>query len=119
MCVSFVRGIGISSDPSRAPADTLVMPNYHGSLGRGQRFAHSLLGQCGRLDVEDCMACIRHQIKQGVAEEGNLFVQGGSHGGFLTLHLVGMFPAMFQRAIVRNPVVAAGVMEGTTDIPDW
>jgi acylaminoacyl-peptidase len=95
------------------------MPNYHGSLGRGQQFAHSLIGKCGQLDVDDCVACIDYYTSTGVAEKDRVHVQGGSHGGFLTAHLIGMFPDKFRRAVVRNPVIAAGTMEGTTDIPDW
>ncbi|UZJ54196.1 hypothetical protein CBS101457_003516 [Exobasidium rhododendri] len=98
---------------------TLIMPNYHGSLGRGQRFAHSLVGKCGQLDVDDCVKCVDHFVSTGLANRDKFYVQGGSHGGFLAVHLIGMFPTMFQRAVVRNPVVAAGIMEGTTDIPDW
>jgi acylaminoacyl-peptidase len=95
------------------------MPNYHGSLGRGQQFAHSLLGKCGTLDVKDCIATVDQLVQTGKADAAHLYVQGGSHGGFLAVHMIGMYPTKFQRAIVRNPVIAAGVMEGTTDIPDW
>ena len=45
-------------------------------------------GNCGKLDVEDCYATIRHLIDSGTAEEGpgKQFVIGGSHGGFLVAH---------------------------------
>lgn len=69
--------------------------------------------------MQDCVACIQHLVKQGIADEQRLFVSGGSHGGFLTVHLIGTYPKMFQRAIVRNPVIAVGQMEATSDIPEW
>jgi len=91
-------------------------------LGFGDGFVQRLviLGNCGRLDVEDCHASIRHLIDIGIAEEGpgKLFVTGGSHGGFLAAHLIGQYPDMFSAAVMRNPVIlAAGVF--ASDIPDW
>lgn len=44
---------------------------------------------------------------------------GGSHGGFLSLHLIGQFPDTFRCAMVRNPVTHIPGMVGVTDIPDW
>lgn len=97
----------------------MIQPNYHGSLGRGQRFAHSLLGKCGTLDVEDCHDCIVQLIKGGQDSDLPLYVDGGSHGGFLALHLVGRYPEEFTAAVARNPVTSANFMEGTNDIADW
>lgn len=37
----------------------VVLPNYSGSLGLGQEFAHSLLGKAGTLDVADCLAVVK------------------------------------------------------------
>eukprot|EP00960_Hanusia_phi_P064479 765802-Hanusia_phi.AAC.12 len=46
-------------------------------------------------------------------------VCGGSHGGFLSLHLLAQFPSLFKAAAVRNPVTNVATMFGATDIPDW
>lgn len=100
-------------------ADTVALPNYHGSLGRGEQFVQSLIGQCGTLDVNDCKAIIDQLISERIADKGKLLVMGGSHGGFLTTHLIGQYPDLFQRAVVRNPVIAVGQMEATSDIPEW
>ncbi|KAG6853149.1 hypothetical protein C0991_006556 [Blastosporella zonata] len=101
-------------------ADTLSMPNYTGSLGFGESAVHALPGNCGTLDVEDCIASTRHLIKLGISIEGpgKQFVMGGSHGGFLTGHLIGQYPDMFSAAVTRNPVMSAGEISNT-DIPDW
>lgn len=68
--------------------DTVSLPNFTGSLGYGDDFVQQLVEKCGTLDVDDVMASIKHLLKMGVAEEGpgKQFVQGGSHGGFITGH---------------------------------
>ena len=68
--------------------DAVCFVNYTGSLGFGENFVRKLLGQCGTLDVQDCIASVNHLIDIGVSERGpgKQFVQGGSHGGFLAAH---------------------------------
>lgn len=44
---------------------------------------------------------------------------GGSHGGFLALHLAGRHGSMFKAVVARNPVTNLASMLGTSDIPDW
>ena len=44
---------------------------------------------------------------------------GGSHGGFLTGHLVGQQPRRFRCAVLRNPVCDLSLMIHVSDIPDW
>ncbi|KAK2465161.1 hypothetical protein APHAL10511_002853 [Amanita phalloides] len=99
---------------------TLALPNYTGSLGFGQSSILRLLGQCGSLDVQDCIQSLHHLVKLKHAQlgRGKLFVFGGSHGGFLGAHLIGQFPDIFSAAVLRNPVISVGEMSAS-DIPDW
>lgn len=101
---------------------TVSLPNYTGSLGYGEGFVQRLVipGNCGKLDVEDCYASIRHLIDSGIAEEGpgKQFLSGGSHGGFLVAHLIGRFPDFFSAAVLRNPVISVGSIS-SSDIRDW
>ncbi|KAJ6541002.1 Alpha/Beta hydrolase protein [Mycena vulgaris] len=98
---------------------TVSQPNYSGSTGFGEKSVRALMGHCGTLDVQDCIVTARHLVSLGLAVEGKgkQFVMGGSHGGFLTAHLIGQFPDMFTAAIARNPVISTDPL--SSDIPDW
>jgi len=94
----------------------------------GEKFLQSLPGRCGALDVIDCMDAIAYVTGQSqvrdiartpMVDTDRLSVFGGSHGGFLSLHLVGQYPDTFKAACVRNPVANVNAMSGLSDIPDW
>lgn len=44
---------------------------------------------CYLQDVNDVLAAIDHVIEKGLADPSKIAVLGGSHGGFLTTHLIG------------------------------
>ncbi|XP_059446033.1 acylamino-acid-releasing enzyme isoform X2 [Corylus avellana] len=97
----------------------LLIVNYRGSLGFGEEALQSLPGKVGSQDVNDVLTAIDHVIDKGLASPSKITVLGGSHGGFLTTHLIGQAPDKFVAAAVRNPVCNIALMVGTTDIPDW
>ncbi|XP_044484108.1 acylamino-acid-releasing enzyme-like isoform X2 [Mangifera indica] len=107
--LAFLSSIGFS----------LLIINYRGSLGFGEEALQSLPGKVGSQDVNDVLTAIDHVIDMGLASSSNITVLGGSHGGFLTSHLIGQAPDKFVAAAVRNPVCNLALMVGTTDIPDW
>ncbi|KAL2323785.1 hypothetical protein Fmac_028164 [Flemingia macrophylla] len=98
---------------------SLLIVNYRGSLGFGEEALQSLPGKVGSQDVNDVLTAIDHVIKLGLASPSKIAVLGGSHGGFLTTHLIGQAPEKFVAAAARNPVCNLALMVGTTDIPDW
>ncbi|XP_043692144.1 acylamino-acid-releasing enzyme-like isoform X1 [Telopea speciosissima] len=107
--LSFLSSIGYS----------LLIVNYRGSLGFGEEALQSLPGKVGSQDVNDVLTAMDHVIDMGLADRSKITVLGGSHGGFLTTHLIGQEPDRFVAAAVRNPVCNLALMMGTTDIPDW
>eukprot|EP00258_Populus_trichocarpa_P007689 XP_002312565.3 acylamino-acid-releasing enzyme [Populus trichocarpa] len=98
---------------------SLLIVNYRGSLGFGEEALQSLPGKVGSQDVKDVITAIDHVIDTGVASPSKIAVIGGSHGGFLTTHLIGQAPDKFVAAAARNPVCNLVSMVGITDIPDW
>ncbi|KAI5397372.1 hypothetical protein KIW84_063256 [Lathyrus oleraceus] len=98
---------------------SLLIVNYRGSLGFGEEALQSLPGKIGSQDVNDVLNAIDHVIDLGLASPSKIAVLGGSHGGFLTTHLIGQAPEKFAAAAARNPVCNLALMVGTTDIPDW
>lgn len=81
----------------------VIMVNYRGSIGYGQDFVAALPGKVGFMDVyvslinhtcfsEDVHAATMHMLQASPVKEqldGNrVACFGGSHGGFLSAHLV-------------------------------
>jgi len=61
----------------------ILIPNYRGSSGRGQRFASYGRGRLGIYDEPDIVAMVQYAITQGYADSDNLVAGGWSQGGHL------------------------------------
>jgi dipeptidyl aminopeptidase/acylaminoacyl peptidase len=62
----------------------ILLPNYRGSSGRGERFASYSIGGLGVYDYADVIALTQCAIDKGFADKERLLVGGWSQGGFLT-----------------------------------
>lgn len=58
-------------------------------------------------------------LSPALVDSGRVGIMGGSHGGFLTAHLLGQFPSYFKAGALRNPVITIPSMFTSSDIPDW
>jgi acylaminoacyl-peptidase len=76
---------------------TICMVNYRGSPGFGQSFIEALPGNIGKMDVQDTHAATVHVLKTlGEKLDSDLVsVIGGSHGGFLSAHMIGIFVLVY------------------------
>ena len=92
----------------------IVCVNYRGSVGFGADFVRQLPGHVGTRDVSDCLAALDYA--KAKKDYANLFVFGGSHGGFLTAWITAS-GRHFAACAIRNPVVNLNSMYAVTDIP--
>ncbi|XP_054752252.2 acylamino-acid-releasing enzyme-like [Lytechinus pictus] len=93
--------------------------NYRGSVGFGQASIHSLPGAVGTNDVQDVQTAAEALIDQGLVDPKRIAVSGGSHGGFLSTHMIGQYSDFYKVCVTRNPVTNVAAMLGGTDIPSW
>ena len=98
---------------------SVIQLNYRGSTGFGLEPLESLLGKCGSQDVHDCQNAVTLLAKTYNLDSKRAFVMGGSHGGFLTCHLIAQFPHYYKAAVAHNPVTDFPAAVRTSDIPDW
>ncbi|XP_076010063.1 LOW QUALITY PROTEIN: acylamino-acid-releasing enzyme [Genypterus blacodes] len=98
----------------------VLMVNYRGSTGFGQDSILSLIGQIGCQDVRDVQRAVLTALQSDeTLDPKRLAVIGGSHGGFLSCHLIGQYPDFYRACAARNPVINAATLLGTSDIMDW
>ncbi len=63
----------------------VVDVNYRGSTGFGRDYRHSLRGNWGIKDVDDCVAAATWLAERGEVDGRRLAIRGGSAGGYTTL----------------------------------
>ena len=101
----------------------VLLCNYRGSTGFGKDNLEALPGKVGDMDVKDVHNFVQLLLKKfegrQVVDENNIFIFGGSHGGFIGAHLVGQYPDFYRAASLLNPVTDLSAMMMVTDIPDW
>uniref|UniRef100_A0A3B5KUR0 Acylamino-acid-releasing enzyme n=1 Tax=Xiphophorus couchianus TaxID=32473 RepID=A0A3B5KUR0_9TELE len=121
--VVFIHGLDLSLAFRRHSASLplcLHPVNYRGSTGFGQDSILSLIGQVGSQDVKDVQRAVMAALQNDkTLDPKRLAVIGGSHGGFLSCHLIGQYPDFYRACAARNPVINAATLLGTSDIVDW
>jgi acylaminoacyl-peptidase len=76
---------------------TLVLVNYRGSLGFGEDSVRSLASNVGTLDIQDTHLAATQAMKKEGVDASKLIAYGGSHGGFISLHMIGQYPVKFKK----------------------
>ena len=98
----------------------IILANYRGSTSDTTDSLYSLPGKIGVQDVQDVKRLTELFLDQcdDICDRKNVFLFGGSHGGFLSAHLIGQFPDFYRAAVMRNPLIDISTMPATTDIID-
>ncbi|KAH0365338.1 putative acylamino-acid-releasing enzyme, partial [Aureobasidium melanogenum] len=99
----------------------VLLPNYRGSSGRGQKFAESSIGGTGKHDYADIITMTQHAITQGYANKDKLLICGFSQGGFLTFLCSvrnGLHPYewKFRAAVAGSGISDSDAMALTSDL---
>lgn len=78
--------------------------NYHGSSSFGLDFQKSIVGRVGQLELEDMVAARSWLIQQGFSKPDQIFLMGGSYGGYLTLWGMVKRPDLWKAGLARVPI---------------
>ena len=92
----------------------VLLPNIRGSAGRGREFRALSVGEWGRGDYQDVMALTDWAVASGTASPDQLYLTGGSYGGFIvnwTLTQNGRFRAAVSERSISNFVSKIGTAD--------
>lgn len=93
----------------------VLAPNFRGSGNYGREFVRSNIGDWGGGDYRDIMAGVDNLIKEGIADETKLGVEGWSYGGFMTNWII-THTDRFKAAVSGAGLSNLESFYGTTDI---
>lgn len=96
----------------------VVMPNYRGSLGRGNAFATAARGDMGGTEWADVVTIVDAAVAAGIADPDRLGVGGWSQGGFLTAWAV-TASDRFKVGVMGAGVSDWLMIAATGDMPDF
>ncbi len=109
----------------------VLLPNYRGSVGRGQRFTRLNVGDPAGREFEDVTRGVAACVDRGVADGDRVGIMGASYGGYLTAWAAATSD-VFSAAVVisgisdllscyhtcNNPPFYELMLEGTPYDPD-
>jgi dipeptidyl aminopeptidase/acylaminoacyl peptidase len=74
---------------------TVLAPNYRGSTGYGKKWQNASLYDMGGVDNDDCAAGVKYLIENNLADKNKIGVTGRSHGGYLTMTCMTVYPELW------------------------
>lgn len=92
--------------------------NPRGSGGYGEAFQESLFGSWGKIAMVDIMAGVEKLLKKNIVDPEQIFLTGGSYGGYMTVWMLA-HSDMFRAAVSQRGVYNLLSFFGTTDIPSF
>lgn len=94
----------------------VIMLNPRGGQGYGQEFVKAILGDYGNEDYQDLMLGLDYVLTEyPEIDKNNVYVAGGSYGGFMTNWIVG-HTNRFKAAVTQRSISNWISFYGTSDI---
>lgn len=97
---------------------SVFMPNYRGSTGKGRKYAEANRGDMGGMDYQDILAGIEYLKSTGRIDTENIFITGGSYGGFMTSWAVTQTD-IFKAAVGLFGITDWQSFHGVSSLSDW
>ena len=99
----------------------VLLPNYRGSTGYGDKFLTDLVGRENDIEVKDILAGIQHLVKEGIADPDRVACMGLSNGGYLTNCLITLkdSPVKFKAASSGAGILDTVAEWGFNDEPAY
>ncbi len=99
----------------------VLLPNYRGSTGYGDKFLTDLVGRENDVEVKDILAGIQHLVKEGIADPDRVACMGWSNGGYLTNCLITLkdSPIKFKAASSGAGILDTVAEWGFNDEPAY
>ena len=96
-----------------------LLPNYRGSVGFGNSSLYALPGKIGEMDVIDVHATVERFLEkfENVVDPRRIYLYGGSHGGFICIHLISKYPDFYRACAMRNPLVNIAAKVSDLGVP--
>jgi len=77
----------------------VLLPNYRGSSGYGEKFRNLNVEDANQGEVEDVATGVQYLIGRGLATAGRIAIGGASHGGTTVANAVAIHPDLFAAGI--------------------
>ena len=100
---------------------TVLAPNYRGSTGYGRQWQNASRYDMGGVDLEDCVAGVDYLLRAGLAHPKKIAVTGSSHGGYLTMMCLTMYPRLWAAGSAVVPFLnwIASHYNSREDLQHW
>eukprot|EP00743_Colponemidia_sp_Colp-15_P005003 GILK01005389.1.p1 GENE.GILK01005389.1~~GILK01005389.1.p1 ORF type:complete len:733 (+),score=99.63 GILK01005389.1:43-2199(+) len=98
----------------------LLLVNYRGSIGLGQKCIESIWGKIGPQPSRDCDLAVEAAMQVGRnIDSAHVAVIGFSTGGMIAAQQICDRPDRYKAAILKNPNINGATLIASCDMPDW
>jgi dipeptidyl aminopeptidase/acylaminoacyl peptidase len=96
----------------------VLLPNYRGGSGHGERFAAAVRGDVGGAEYADCLSAVDAAIERGIADPERVGIGGCSQGGNITAWTVTQ-TSRFKAAVMGVGITDWGMLCMTSNMPQF